>query len=88
MLFEDLRIAPAARPVELGDDDAAVLEKDLEDPVLVGIELDQPAVAAQADRVERVEDGIGSQAGERSAARPSSSGSGGRRSRGNRSRRC
>ena len=44
-----------ARPVELGDHGAAVFQEDLEDAVLVGIELQDAAVAAQADRVERVE---------------------------------
>src|SRR5436309_3863248 len=56
MLFEDLRIAPASGPIELGDNDASVFEKHLEDAVLVGIELQQAAVAAQADGVERFED--------------------------------
>jgi len=55
MLLEDLRVAPAARPVELGDDDLSVLEEHLEDPVLVGVELDEAAVAAQADGIEGVE---------------------------------
>ena len=55
VLFEDLRIAPSARPIELRDDDPAVFQKDLEDAVLVRVELDQPAVTAQADAVERVE---------------------------------
>ena len=55
VLLEDLRVAPAAGPVELGDDDPAVLQEDLEDAVLVGVQLQQPAVAAQADAVERVE---------------------------------
>ena len=57
VLLEDLGIAPAARSVELGDDDAAAFEEDLEDAVLVGVELDQPAVAAKADTIERVEHG-------------------------------
>ncbi len=61
VLFEDLRVAPAPRPVELGDDDAAVFQKDLEDAVLVRVELDQAAVAAQADAVEGVEHHAGGQ---------------------------
>src|SRR5437867_13012698 len=37
MLFEDLRVAPAPGPIELGDNDAPIFEKHLEDAVLVGI---------------------------------------------------
>ena len=55
MLLEDLRIAPAPGAIELGDDDPAVLEEGLEDAVLVGVQLQHPAVAAQADAVERIE---------------------------------
>jgi hypothetical protein len=55
VLFEDLRVAPASWPIELGDDHLAVLEMNLEDAVLVRVELQQAAVAAQADGIECVE---------------------------------
>jgi hypothetical protein len=63
VLFEDLRVAPTSGTVELGDDDATAFEKDLEDAVLVRVELDQPAVAAPAGGVERIEDGARRQVG-------------------------
>ena len=55
MLFEDLRVAPAAGPIELGDDHPAAFKEDLEDAVLVRVELDQATVALQADGIERIE---------------------------------
>ena len=63
VFLEDLRIAPAPGPIELGDDDPAAFEEDLEDAVLVRVELDQPAVALEADGVERVEDAAWRQVG-------------------------
>ena len=63
MLLQDLRIAPAAGAVELRDDHALVLQEDLEHAVLVGVQLDQPAVSAQADGVEGVEHHFRRQAG-------------------------
>ena len=59
MLLDDLCVAPALRPIELGDDDSAVLQEHLEYAVLVGIELQQSAIAAQADGVERIENTVG-----------------------------
>jgi hypothetical protein len=56
VLFEDLRVAPAARPVELGHHGAAVFQEYLEDAVLVGVELQHAPVATQAYRVESVQD--------------------------------
>jgi hypothetical protein len=66
MLFFDLRIAPAARPIELGDDEAGaavgVFHAHLEHAVLVAVERQQRAGGEQtrrpADRVDRVEHGI------------------------------
>ena len=55
VFFENLRVAPAPGAVELGHHHLAVFQKDLEDPVLVAVELDQPAVAAHADAVQRVQ---------------------------------
>src|SRR4051812_12231160 len=65
MFLEDLRIGPAPRAIELRDDDAAVLEEHLEDPVLVRVELQEPAIAAEADGVERIEHAVGREAGVR-----------------------
>jgi hypothetical protein len=63
VLLQDLRIAPARWPIELGDDHAAAFQEDLEDPVLVRVELDQATVSAQAHAIERVEHDPGRQAG-------------------------
>ena len=68
VLLEDLRIAPATGAIELGDDDPAAFEEDLEDAVLVRVQLDQPAVALQADGVERVEDATRREVGVRGRA--------------------
>ena len=48
VFLDDLRVAPAARAVELGDHRTAVFQEDLEDAVFVGVELQDAAVAAQA----------------------------------------
>ena len=48
--------APASGAVELRDDSATIFQKHLEDPVFIGIELQDAAVAAQADGVECVQD--------------------------------
>jgi hypothetical protein len=65
MLFQDLRIAPALGPVELGHHCLAIDQEHLEDAVLVGIELQKATVAAHADAIEGVEDQLGRQPGER-----------------------
>jgi len=71
VVLEDLRVAPALRPVELGHHHGRprafrpagiVLQKDLEDAVLVAVERQQPAVAAQADALQRVEHRVRRQA--------------------------
>jgi hypothetical protein len=59
VFFEDLRVAPAPRPIELGHHRAAVFEKELEDAVLVGVELQDAAVAAKAHRIERLQHLLG-----------------------------
>ena len=63
MLLRDLRIAPASRTIELRDDRRLVLAPHLVDAVLVTVEREQAAVAADADGVERVEDEVGGQDG-------------------------
>ena len=55
VLFNDLCFAPAAGSIELGDHGRAVFQEDLEHPVFVRIELQYTAVAAQPDRVQRVQ---------------------------------
>ena len=52
-------IAPARRAVELRDHRRRVVAPSLVDAILVAVERDQPAVAAHADAVERVEHAIG-----------------------------
>ena len=69
MLLGDLRVAPAARPIELRDDRRLVLAPHLVDAVLVAVEREQTAVAADADGVERVEDELGCQPWRRDAGR-------------------
>ena len=44
-------------------DDAAAFEEDLEDAVLIRVQLDQSAVAPEADAIERVEDAAGREVG-------------------------
>jgi hypothetical protein len=62
VLFEDLRIAPARRPVELGHRGRAVFQHHLEHAVLVRVELQDAPVAAQADALQRVEHALRRQA--------------------------
>ncbi|MNV96530.1 hypothetical protein D3C71_1915490 [compost metagenome] len=59
MLFIELRAAPAARAVELGDHAFAVFEKHLVDPVLVRAQRGQPAIPVQTDRGQCVQHHIG-----------------------------
>ena len=72
VLFEDLRVAPACRAVELRRPPtapqrraagAAVLQPDLIDAVLVAVQAEQAPVAAQAYAVERIEHAIGRESG-------------------------
>ena len=64
MLFQDLRIAPAPGPIELGHHHAPIFQKHLEDAVFIRVQLQQPAVAAQAHGIEGIEHRFRSQAGE------------------------
>src|SRR5690606_20651589 len=75
MLLQDLLVAPAPRAVELGHHDAPVVEPHLVDAVLVAVHGKEPPVALEADRRERVEDGIGRQPGVRRAAHDVAAGS-------------
>ena len=61
MLFQQLRFRPALRAIELGDHAATLLQSHLPYPVFVGIERQQPTVAAHAERLEGVEQEIGRQ---------------------------
>ena len=63
MLLQDLRVTPATGSVELGHHHTAVFQEHLEDAVLVRVELDQSAIAAQADRIECIQHGLGGEAG-------------------------
>ena len=55
VFLEDLHIAPSPRSVELGHHHSAVFQVHLEDAVLIGVQLKQPSISAQADCVERVQ---------------------------------
>src|SRR5690606_17498229 len=59
---------PRRGSIELRHHHPAVVEPGLVDPVLVAVQGEEAAVALEADRRERVEDGIGRQAGVRRAA--------------------
>src|SRR6266508_353229 len=65
MFFENLRIGPALRAVELGDVRLTVFHRDLVDAVFVTVEREHPAIADEPDAVQRVEHDIGCQSGER-----------------------
>src|SRR5207244_7391451 len=62
VLFIDLRVAPAARPIELRHHHRAVFQPDLVDAVLVAIEAQQAPVGAQAGRGDAIEHHIWRQA--------------------------
>jgi len=64
MLFQNRRISPARGAVELGDQRRAVFHARLIDAVLITVEGQQAAVAAQTDAVQRIEHGIGGERGE------------------------
>src|SRR5690606_39849578 len=59
VLLGDLRVGPAPGAVELDDDGAAVLEAYLVDAVLVAVQREKAPVAAQPDRLERIEHAVG-----------------------------
>ena len=61
MLLEDLLGGPAAGPVELGDDAAAVVQLHLVHAVLEGVERVAQAGAAQTGGLHPVEDAVGGQ---------------------------
>ncbi len=69
MLLEDLRVAPAAGAVELGDDEPGaavdVLDARLEHAVLVAVECEQRARGHEPDAVQRIQHHVGRQAGVR-----------------------
>jgi hypothetical protein len=64
VLLEDLVAGPAVGSVELGHDAAAVLQADLVDPVLEGVERVAQPRGLEAPRVDRVEDPVRGQAEE------------------------
>ena len=55
MLFLNLRVSPAFGPVKLGHHRRTVFELHLVDPVFVGGQGGQAAIAAQAHAVQRVQ---------------------------------
>jgi hypothetical protein len=61
MLLENRLVAPAARPVELGDDRLRVLQPDAVDAVLVAVEREEAAVAREAQFLERLQDVVRAQ---------------------------
>jgi hypothetical protein len=63
VLLGDLRVAPARRTIELRDHRRCVVAPHLVDTVLVAVERQQAAVAANAHAVERVEHAIRGQSG-------------------------
>jgi hypothetical protein len=59
VLFENGRIGPSRRAVELDDDRRRIFDADLIDAVLVAAECLQPPVARDAHALERVEHAVG-----------------------------
>ena len=59
MLFGNLRVGPAAGPVELGDHRRAIVNADLPNPVFVAVERHQGAVATVTDAFNCVENTLG-----------------------------
>src|SRR6056297_669477 len=53
MFFKNLRVAPAFRPVEFGDDRFGVFYADLVDAVLVAVQRQQAGIARIAARLDR-----------------------------------
>ena len=68
MLLADGRIAPAVRPIELGDQRLAILDADLIHPILIAVERQHPAVAAIAERLDCVQYGLRRELGIRCVA--------------------
>jgi hypothetical protein len=58
VLFLNLRIAPAARTVELGDNGVRILDADLVDAVLVAVQRQQTPIGQQAGGVDGLQHGI------------------------------
>jgi hypothetical protein len=58
VFFENRGIAPALRPIKLGDERHAFFHADLVNTVFVAIERQQPAVAPETDAIQRIEDEI------------------------------
>ena len=56
-------IGPAARTIKFGDQWLAVLDADLIHPILVAVERQHPAVAAMADRLDRIQHRLGRKRG-------------------------
>ena len=65
VLFENLRIGPALRTVELGDVKRTVFHRHLVDAVFVTVEREHPSITGEPDAVQRVEHDVRRQAGER-----------------------
>src|SRR6185436_20745529 len=63
VFLENLRIAPARRPVEFRDQRLVVLNADLINPVFIAVQRQQPAVAAKSDGFDRIQHQIGRQPG-------------------------
>ena len=70
VLLDDLRVAPSAGAVELGDHGRFVLQPDLVHTVLVAVQGEHAPVAQKADRLQRVEDALRREAGVGGGLRP------------------
>jgi len=58
VFLHDLRVAPASRPVELDDDRRRTLAIDEIHAILVAVEAEEPAIAHDADGVQRIENPV------------------------------
>ena len=69
VLLEDRIVTPAPRPVELGHDRYVVFDADLVDAILVAVQREKTSVTAKSHLVQRCEDILGLQVGERQRGR-------------------
>jgi hypothetical protein len=58
VFLADLRVAPAPRPIELGDDRVGFVQTDLVDPVLIAVQRQQAAVRDQSDAFHGQQHGV------------------------------
>ena len=61
MLFQNLRIRPAIRPIKFGDNRLLIFDADLINAILVTVQRKQAAIAAITQTVNRIKNQIGAE---------------------------